>query len=386
MPGMELRGEAARRKFEEIEQAKYKQAVRDAKKAGTRTYSIGNTVVPEEDRDRYQALAHKGTYRNVRTEQPDAGDWGSYTIELTDAEVRALQAKPPENLRYLEEVQRVIPCVTADVPALDELQAMHAGDLYGQGFTGRGIVVGVVDTGIGSTALASLFDIKAIRSELGDSPYQENHGANVASLAVPRAAQLVLSRSHNDAATLGSDATTAAAINWMVDTIGVDVINMSYVNSGGSSSVENDAIANGIAQGVKFFAAAGNNGTNTPNYPANTTGVIAVGSLDRFQGNKRASFSSYGSWVDLWVNGINIRTYDQSVSFEYDGGTSLSSPLAAYVFASKLTKGKNTIGPASTLNAMLDGAKPAPGSDLGGGKVLDADAGVRKMPDYCGEV
>lgn len=383
---MELRGEAAKKKFEEIRQAKHEQAVREAKKKGTKTYSIGNIVVPEGERDRFNSFAHKGTYRNLRTEQPDVGDWGSYTVELTPAEVRALEAEPPENLRYLEEAQRVIPCVTADVPSLEELQAAGAGSLYSQGFTGRGIVVGVVDTGIGSTALASLFNVKAIRSELGDSPYQGNHGANVASLAVPRKSELVLSRSHNDTGTFGGDTDNAAAINWMVDTVGVDVINMSFENSSGPSSVQSDAIANGIAKGVKFFASAGNSGDSNPRYPAAVSGVIAVGSLDRFQGNRRASFSNYGPWVDLWLNGVGMRTYNEAVAFEIDGGTSLSVAIATYIYASKLTKGRDTIGADNTMNSMLDGARAAPGSDLGGGKVIDADAGVRKMPDYCGEI
>ena len=50
------------------------------------------------------------------------------------------------------------------------------------------------------------------------------------------------------------------------------------------------------------MAAAGNGGTSGPRYAAAYPGVIAVAATD--QDDQRASFSNYGSWVDVAAPGV----------------------------------------------------------------------------------
>jgi subtilisin family serine protease len=63
-------------------------------------------------------------------------------------------------------------------------------------------------------------------------------------------------------------------------------------------------------------AAAGNGYGDRPYYPAGYKRVIAVGALDPPQPNiarRRACFSNYGSWVDAWALGVNLRSTFLSV-------------------------------------------------------------------------
>jgi hypothetical protein len=56
--------------------------------------------------------------------------------------------------------------------------------------------------------------------------------------------------------------------------------------------------------GVLCVAAAGNDGVDTPTYPAGCDRVLAVGAMD--MGNVRAEFSNFGSWVDVAAPGASM--------------------------------------------------------------------------------
>ena len=131
----------------------------------------------------------------------------------------------------------------------------------------------------------------------------------------------------------------------------VDVISMSF-GSEAYSGVEARLYTAMVQQGIVLLAAAGNDGRDVPNYPADYAGVIAVGSLN--EDGSRSSFSNYGSWVDVWTPGgyvvengnenRNIQvfsttycvnnTYSNNAEFMgvyYDamGGTSMATPLTS---------------------------------------------------------
>ena len=79
-----------------------------------------------------------------------------------------------------------------------------------------------------------------------------------------------------------------------------DVINISLGGTVFSANLQ-EAFDRARAAGVVIVAAAGNEATNTPVYPAAYPGVIAVSAVDI--DNQLAWYSSFGSWVDVAAPG-----------------------------------------------------------------------------------
>lgn len=121
-------------------------------------------------------------------------------------------------------------------------------------------------------------------------------------------------------------------IMWAADN-GADVINLSLGGSSSSVSLKN-AIDYAWSKGVVVVAAAGNGSTSRRFYPAYYAPVIATAAVD--ENDRKASFSNYGSWVDVAAPGVAIvSTYKGDyASFS---GTSMATPfvsaVAALVFA-----------------------------------------------------
>jgi hypothetical protein len=128
------------------------------------------------------------------------------------------------------------------------------------------------------------------------------------------------------------------------------VINLSL---GGYTQDDMPPVASGqalaqLTDAVTVVAAAGNNGSPEPFWPAAFKGVVAVGALDTTQGQpQRAAFSNYGHWVDIYAPGVNVySTYLQGTwdlppnpaSWPIDGyaiwsGTSFAAPQVAAAIA-----------------------------------------------------
>ena len=130
----------------------------------------------------------------------------------------------------------------------------------------------------------------------------------------------------------GGDSWIAQGIVWAADH-GAKVINMSLGAPFYSSTLE-DAVNYAWSKGVVVVAAAGNEGSNTPFYPAAYTNVIAVASTDMF--DKLAPLSDYGDWVDVAAPGGNIYSTLPNNNYASLSGTSMASPhvagLAGLVF------------------------------------------------------
>lgn len=119
----------------------------------------------------------------------------------------------------------------------------------------------------------------------------------------------------------------------------VQVINMSLsgrpsspLASTACSSTLADAVSAARSRGVVVVAAAGNSNRDAVDYsPANCPGVIAVGAVD---GNgARASFSNFGSTVDISAPGVGVVSTVSlgggSYGYQMESGTSMASPVVA---------------------------------------------------------
>jgi thermitase len=144
----------------------------------------------------------------------------------------------------------------------------------------------------------------------------------------------------NDAGA-GSSSVIANGISWAASN-GAKVINMSLGQRVSSRTLE-AAVNDAWNKGVVIVAAAGNAGTQAKIYPGAYPNVIAVAATDN--NDAKASFSTYGKWVDVAAPGVNVYSTfpnhpfvlgtqnGRSMGYDIASGTSMASPIVAGVAA-----------------------------------------------------
>jgi len=130
----------------------------------------------------------------------------------------------------------------------------------------------------------------------------------------------------------------------------VDVINLS-LGGGGFSNAEQEAYSAARAAGVIVVAAAGNESTTLPSYPASYEGVVSVSATDLRRG--LAPYSNSGIWIDVAAPGGDsgvdadgdgrgdgvLSTHaiasggHRTATYQYLQGTSMATPHVAGVVA-----------------------------------------------------
>jgi len=100
----------------------------------------------------------------------------------------------------------------------------------------------------------------------------------------------------------GSTSDAVLAIYYAVQN-GADVISNSW-SMPNDSKLLKDAIDYAYSQGVIIVASAGNDGINTPQYPASYSNVISVAATD--SDDRRCQCSNYGDWVDIAAPGAAV--------------------------------------------------------------------------------
>jgi len=172
-------------------------------------------------------------------------------------------------------------------------------DLYGHGTHVAGIAAAITNNGVGVAGAgynSSLMNVKV----LGDS------GSGLYSWV-------------------------ASGIIWAADN-GAKVINMSLGGGSPSPTLE-DAINYAWSRGVVLVAAAGNNGDSAHRYPAYYTNIISVAATS--QNDAKASWSTYGTWVDVAAPGVSIYSTlpnhpnNLGLNYGYLDGTSMAAPFVS---------------------------------------------------------
>ncbi|SDZ08402.1 Serine protease, subtilisin family [Micromonospora pattaloongensis] len=132
-----------------------------------------------------------------------------------------------------------------------------------------------------------------------------------------------------DCAGSGTNAGVIAGVNWVTaNAVKPAVANMSL--GGGASSALDNAVANSIASGVTYAVAAGNSNANACNSsPARTASAITVGATTST--DARASYSNYGSCLDIFAPGSSITSawYTSNTATNTISGTSMAAPHVA---------------------------------------------------------
>lgn len=132
----------------------------------------------------------------------------------------------------------------------------------------------------------------------------------------------------------GSCSSVSNGITWAADQ-GAKVISLSL--GGGACSAENTAVQYASNKGSLVVAAAGNSGTSSTSsaYPAAYKPALAVAATDN--SDLVASFSNFGSWVEIAAPGVDIFStltnhtsqLSKSASYGYLSGTSMATPLVS---------------------------------------------------------
>lgn len=190
------------------------------------------------------------------------------------------------------------------------------------------VVVGLIDTGVQSLGPDMDAYLLPGINIAGDSPGDEriSHGTAMAQ-SILQAAGCTSPRILPVNIYGGQQTTTTYEVaRGIYEAVqgGARIVNLS-LGSPGDSPFLRSIIQQAHSQGVLFFAAAGNEPTTAPTYPAAYPEVNAVTSIDR--SGRVASFANRGSFVNLGAPAANIVTFNQN-SY-YVTGTSVSTALAA---------------------------------------------------------
>jgi thermitase len=133
----------------------------------------------------------------------------------------------------------------------------------------------------------------------------------------------------------------AAGIVWAVDN-GANIINISLELKEPAAALR-EAIEYAWNRGAVIIAAAGNDGSELPTYPAYYKNCIAVAAIT--EDNQLVPLSNHGDWVDVAADGLNIFSTLPDNRYGYKTGTSFAaasvSRLAALLFGVTIDQNGN---------------------------------------------
>jgi serine protease len=166
-----------------------------------------------------------------------------------------------------------------------------------------------------------------------------------------------------------------------------DVLNLS-LGGPGFSAASQAVYDQARAAGVVLVAAAGNQATSTPFYPAAYPGVIAVGAVDI--NKQRAPYSNFGPWIDIAAPGGNT-AQDVNGDGKPDGvlSASASDRTGALVNDYTFLQGTSMAAPhvagvVALMKSVAPNLTPQDVSDLLVGGALTEDLGTPGKDDSFG--
>jgi subtilisin family serine protease len=139
---------------------------------------------------------------------------------------------------------------------------------------------------------------------------------------------------------------------------GARVLNLSFGTSVKlQSHLLEDAINAAKQAGVTVVAAAGNDGSDQPHYPAAQAQVLSVSALA--QNGSLATFSDWGSWADVAAPGQAVVGPLPGGRYAQWSGTSVAAPLVSGQVALLLGEEPH-MSPDKVVEALSHSSKPLP--------------------------
>lgn len=285
-----------------------------------------------------------------------------FAARLTAQQIQALERDPA--VRYIEP-DGVMSIVAQTLPwGIDKIDADLSSTLAGNGSGAvSNVNAYIIDTGIDKTH-ADLNVVNHVNFALGPNKDCNGHGTHVAGTVAARDNTVdVVGVAPGAPLTgvkvlgCGGSGTTSGVIkgvDWVTANAKKPAIaNMSL--GGGASTALDDAVRKSAASGVFYSIAAGNSAANACNYsPARAgagtnNGILTTAATD--SNDKEASFSNFGSCVDIWAPGVSILSTRNGGGATTMSGTSMAAPHAGGTGALYLSS-NTTAGPATVESAL----------------------------------
>ncbi|GAB3013918.1 S8 family serine peptidase [Spirosoma pulveris] len=270
-----------------------------------------------------------------------AGGQTTFLAHLTESESQKLQQDPSVAVVEPDRIMAMCNCVDVSTTSTLTWDVKQTG--YGRGDLQTTKTAWIIDTGIDLDHPDLNVDTNRSRSFVSGQTSADDdngHGTHVAGVigaknnsigitGVASGATLVSLRVLDDEGE-GRLSGIIQAVSYVAQNgKSGDVVNLSLGGEGTSAALDR-AITQAANLGILFAIASGNDGKNSNNYsPArvNHLNVFTVSAMD--SKNQFASFSNFGSSVDVCAYGVRITSTYKDGKYATLSGTSMAAPHVA---------------------------------------------------------
>lgn len=246
------------------------------------------------------------------------------------------------------------------------LRMINAAYAWATGATGKGVRVGVIDSGVESThddlSAHVTTGYNVINNSYDTEPDGNRHGTFVSGIIAAETNNGIGIAGCSDATIVPIKAFSGSktslsyitrSIYVAVDDLDCEVLNLSFTIAYNESSANQTAMREAVdyatSKDVICVAAAGNQNSSQINAPACFDNVVGVGSLT--SSGVRASTSNYNYTVDATAPGVNVYSSTLNNSYTTGSGTSYAAPHVAA--AAAIAKSLDPYITPAEFNAVL---------------------------------